>query len=63
MACFLEAAELLDGARPASLLPDTPHALGALSRRRWESRAAEHLLERALRHEAGRTRVRASGTD
>ena len=54
MACFLEAAELLDGARPHRVLPDTPHALGALvTLAMGDPGAAEHLLERALRTEPG----------
>ncbi|MDQ1505510.1 MAG: hypothetical protein QOD57_3237 [Actinomycetota bacterium] len=50
MACFLEAAELLDVARPHHVLPDTPHAVGALvALAAGDPGAAEHLLERAVR--------------
>jgi DNA-binding CsgD family transcriptional regulator len=54
MAAFVEAAELLEAARGRTILPDTPHALGALTALALcEPTAAEHLLTRALDHGVG----------
>ncbi|MBA0125026.1 helix-turn-helix transcriptional regulator [Haloechinothrix sp. YIM 98757] len=46
---FIEAAETAEHAQPAVVLPDTPHALGALvAVTAGDAATAEHLLERAL---------------
>ncbi len=46
---FIEAAEALERTPPAIVLPDTPHALGALvAGIAGDTASAEHLLERAL---------------
>lgn len=51
---FLEAAELLEAGQRSSLLPDTPHALGALTAiSALDFPVAEHLLERAIATSAG----------
>jgi DNA-binding NarL/FixJ family response regulator len=54
LASFVEAADLLEAARGRTILPDTPHALGALTALALcEPTAAEHLLTRALDHGVG----------
>ena len=51
---FLEAAELLEAGQFSSVLPDTPHALGALAAiAAQDFSVAEHLLERAIAASAG----------
>lgn len=54
LSCLVEAAELLDAGRRRHVLPDTPHALGAvLATAAGDYPAAEHLLIRAEATEAG----------
>ena len=49
VALFIEAAELVERTPPAVVLPDTPHALGALiAATAGDVASAEHLLGRAL---------------
>jgi DNA-binding CsgD family transcriptional regulator len=51
---FLEAAELLEAGQRNALMPDTPHALGALTAiAALDFPVAEHLLERAIATSAG----------
>lgn len=51
---FLEAAELLEAGQRTALMPDTPHALGALTAiAALDFPVAEHLLERAIATSAG----------
>lgn len=54
LATFVEAAELLESSHGRAVLPDTPHALGALTALALcEPTAAEHLLTRAIDHGVG----------
>jgi DNA-binding CsgD family transcriptional regulator len=47
---FIEAAEAVEAVPPAVVLPDTPHALGAIvAVTAGDAASAEHLLARALR--------------
>jgi DNA-binding CsgD family transcriptional regulator len=51
---FVEAAELLETSSGRLVLPDTPHALGALvASAVCDFAVAEHLLVRAVEHEVG----------
>lgn len=51
---FVEAAEMVEGGADVFILPDSPHALGALvACTAAEFPVAEHLLERARESEAG----------
>jgi DNA-binding CsgD family transcriptional regulator len=51
---FVEAAELLESSHGRAVLPDTPHALGALTALALcEPTAGEHLLTRALDRNVG----------
>jgi DNA-binding CsgD family transcriptional regulator len=51
---LIEAAEDVERASPTAVLPDTPHALGAIvAVATGDLAAAEHLLERALTHKLG----------
>jgi len=51
---LIEAAEDVERATPTAVLPDTPHALGAIvAVATGDLAAAEHLLERALAHRLG----------
>ncbi|MBL8932136.1 MAG: hypothetical protein JNL54_18600 [Kineosporiaceae bacterium] len=55
---FIEAAEALEAAAPALILPDTPHALGALvAVTAGDASCAENLLHRALTHGCGGPRA------
>ncbi len=50
---LIEAAEIAERTAPAAVLPDTPHALGAIvAVAAGDVAAAEHLLERATGHAA-----------
>jgi DNA-binding CsgD family transcriptional regulator len=54
VASFLEGAELLESAHARLVLPDSPHALGAMvALASSELSTAEHLLTRALEHDIG----------
>ncbi|GAA5106543.1 LuxR C-terminal-related transcriptional regulator [Haloechinothrix salitolerans] len=51
---FIEAAEAAERADPEYVLPDTPHAIGALAAvTAGDAATAEHLLERALHTKTG----------
>jgi len=51
---FLEAAELLESGHTRLVLPDSPHAIGAIvALALSELTAAEHLLARAIEHDVG----------
>jgi DNA-binding CsgD family transcriptional regulator len=54
LAPFLEAAELLESGHTRLVLPDTPHAIGAIvALALSELSAAEHLLSRAIERDVG----------
>ncbi|MGH9049159.1 MAG: LuxR C-terminal-related transcriptional regulator [Acidimicrobiia bacterium] len=54
LAGFVESAELLEASTGRLVLPDTPHALGAVvAAAACDFTLAEHLLARAVEHEVG----------